>query len=168
MKRIRFLESRLQMYEDVVPFELNISSSDKDYETELKMNEYEDENKNIFIDDEEESNQRVICQIGEGATSVAYKVIDERRDEELCKKVLKAEEGQTTFNDVRNIYKEFEVLAGMNHPSICKCVGMNPQEKLNADNDSIEQDDEIEIEIKDVFDSNWIISNSYLFKRFST
>ena len=159
MKRIRFLESRLQRYEDVVPFDPNSKSSDEDHEIEIKMIEYDEEkdtkkeNKNIFIDDEEESHQRVICQIGEGATSVTYKVIDEQRDEELCKKVLKAEEGQTTFNDVRNIYKEFEVLAGMNHPSICKVVGLNPQEKLSADKNSIEQDDEDEIEIKSDFAS---------------
>ena len=151
MKRIRFLESRLQMYEDVVPFDLNSKSSDEYYEAEIRMNEYDEEkdtkneNKNIFIDDEEESHQRVICQIGEGATSYTYKVIDERRDEELCKKVLKAEEGRTTFNDFRNIYKEFEVLAGMNHPSICKCVGMNPQEKLNDNDKDTNEEDEIEI-----------------------
>lgn len=103
-------------------------------------------NKTIFIDDEEESHQRVICQIGEGATSITYKVIDKQRDEELCKKVLKAEEGKTTFKDVQNIYKEFEILASMNHPSICKCIGLNLQEKLNdSTKDSKEEEDELEI-----------------------
>ena len=69
-------------------------------------------------------------------------MIDKRRDEELCKKVLKAEE-ETTFNDVRNIYKEYEVLASMNHPSICKCIGINLQEKLiDSEEDSEEKDDD--------------------------
>ena len=165
MKRIRFLESRLGKYEEVFPFDMKCEKSDEEVESEMKEEEYEEIDsesekivrgrggKSIFIDEEEESHQRVICQIGEGATSVTYKVIDERRDEELCKKVLKAEEGRTTFNDFRNIYKEFEVLAGMNHPSICKCVGLNPQEKLNDDDkDTNEEDeDEDEIEIKSKF-----------------
>ena len=141
------------MYEKVFPFDMNCEMSDEELESETNDKEGNEEEflgrerdaKNIFIDEEEESHQRVICQIGEGATSVTYKVIDERRDEELCKKVLKAEEGRTTFNDVRNIYKEFEVLAGMNHPSICKCIGLNPQEKLNDDDKDAneEEDDEI-------------------------
>ncbi|KAK8837967.1 hypothetical protein M9Y10_035911 [Tritrichomonas musculus] len=156
MKRIRFLESRLGMYEEVFPFDMNCETSDEEVESETNDKETDSEEemrgregKNIFIDEEEESHQRVICQIGEGATSVTYKVIDERRDKELCKKVLKAEEGRTTFNDFRNIYKECEVLAGMNHPSICKCVGLNPQEKLNDDDkDANEEEDEIEIKSK--------------------
>lgn len=64
----------------------------------------------------------------------------------MCKKALKAEEGKTAFKNVQNIYKEFEVLQRMSHPSICKCIGMNTQEKIN--NKTADQFDEGEIKIK--------------------
>ena len=136
MRRVRFLESRLGRYEDVIPFDPSSKTADAeegfDYEaTNDEFNEMSIEKKNIFIDDEDESQQRVVCQIGEGAASITCKVVDERTDGEMCKKVLKAEEGKTTFKNVQNIYKEFEVLQRMSHPSICKCIGMNTQEKIN-------------------------------------
>lgn len=49
------------------------------------------------------SRQRVVCQIGEGATSIAYKAIDERTNEEMCKKVLKVEEGKTYKTSTKNL-----------------------------------------------------------------
>lgn len=118
---IRFLESRLARYDDVTPFDPNAMADEdqNDYGTiDDEYKEYcEKKKENIFIDEEEESHQRVVCQIGEGATSIAYKAIDERTNEEMCKKVLKVEEDKTTF-------KEFEVLQQLPHPSICKCIKM--------------------------------------------
>ncbi|KAK8888329.1 hypothetical protein M9Y10_039396 [Tritrichomonas musculus] len=154
LKHIQFLESRLRRYEDVVPFDPNSKSYDDEersnYDDEEK--EKKNENQNIFIDDEDESHHRFISKIGEGATSTTYKVINELTGEELCKKVLKAEEGKTTFKDVQNIYKEFEVLVRMSHPSICKCIGMNPQEKLNNnEDDKKDNSDDEEIAIKSKF-----------------
>ena len=160
MNRIRFLESRLRKYEKVIPFDPNADYEDTseeiiDYEVENdKINEVKEKEKNIFIDDEDESHQRVVCQIGEGSTSTVYKVIDEQHGETICKKVLKAIEGKTTFKDFQNILKEFSVLEKISHPSICKCIGLNPQEKINSNNNSsseeekVNDDDDDEIDIR--------------------
>ena len=47
------------------------------------------ETKNFFIDDEEEKHHKVVSKIGEGATSITYKVIDTKTDQVICKKILK-------------------------------------------------------------------------------
>ena len=52
----------------------------------------------------------------------------------MCKKVSKYEEGQTSFKNMQNIIKEFEVLCRIDHPSLCKAIGINMQEKYPADN----------------------------------
>ena len=164
MKHIRFLENRLSRYEEVIPFDPNMNDDqegdDEDYEAPKdefeEKDKFKGKEKSIFIDEEDESYHKIVCQIGEGATSVAYKVIDERNGEQMCKKVLKAEEGATTFKDFQNIYKEFEVLQQLSHPSICKSIGMNPQEEVKTEKKSSkeefaqyeEDDEEEEFKIK--------------------
>ena len=64
-----------------------------------------------------ESNaQEVIEKIGEGASSIAYKIIDKRYNKIMCKKVLKVEEGKTTFKKLQNSVKEFEALSSLHNP----------------------------------------------------
>lgn len=48
----------------------------------------------------------------------------------MCKKVLKVKPNTTTFNDLKNIMKEFDVLHRINHPCICKALAINTQEKI--------------------------------------
>lgn len=90
----------------------------------------------------------MIEKVGEGATSVVYKVVDERSNRVMRKKVLKS----ATFKDLQNTLKEFEVLRKLDHPCICECVGMNPQEKVAASNDKreVESEDEFIFEEDEV------------------
>lgn len=150
MRRIRFLENRLSRYEEVKPFDPDESTSEQESDAfinEIEHDLAEDEKgEKIFFDKEDESHHRVVSQIGEGATSFVYKVIDERTEEEMCKKVLKTDENTTTFKDFKNIYKEFEVLYRISHPCICKCIGMNPQEKVEMPENEAEIDDDYGID----------------------
>ena len=84
----------------------------------------------FFIDNEEENkwhdNQG---QIGDGSTSIAYKVVDIRTNTPMCKKVLKYNKGQIKIKDAKNALKEFELLHNLSHPCICKAIGINISEK---------------------------------------
>ena len=101
-------------FEQVVPFDPKITTDHEYEDYEALDDEYKENTncgkKNVFIDEEDESHQRVICQIGEGEASVAYKIFDERRKEVICKKVLKTDEEQITFKDLQNIYKIFKLI----------------------------------------------------------
>ena len=138
---IRFLEKRLSQYEKVQPFNFESFS--------IRKFDDDDEKNQIFIDESDESNHEIVEKIGEGATSFVYKVIDNRNSRVMCKKVLKTNENQASFENFKNIIKEFEVLHQMNHPSICKAIGINPQEKTQSfkeehnENDNDDDDDEI-------------------------
>lgn len=92
----------------------------------------DDDESNCFIDDEEEKFYVIEKKIGEGATSVAYKVVDKRDGREMCKKVLKIDTNKTTFEDAQNAVKEFEVLRILKHPCICRSIGINPQEEVES------------------------------------
>lgn len=88
---------------------------------------------NFFVDSEEESEFHTEpIKIGEGATSITYKIFDKRTKTPICKKVLKYKEGQTTIIDAQNALKEFEVLYRISHPCICKAVGINTAEKIEV------------------------------------
>ncbi|KAK8836584.1 hypothetical protein M9Y10_037518 [Tritrichomonas musculus] len=54
----------------------------------------------------------------------------------MCKKVIKVEEGKTTFKDLQNAMKEFEVLFNINHPCICHAIGVNTCEVLERDEET--------------------------------
>lgn len=116
----------------------NEKSSDQ---KEKQSEEIKDKSNNasniLFIDDKEEEFQEVIEKIGEGASSVAFKIIDNRNKRVMCKKVLKAiDEKEKIFKKIQNSIKEFEALQHLHHPSICEALGLNMQEKIK-DNDSI-------------------------------
>lgn len=93
------------------------------------------ESKNYFIDEEEENEFHIVKgQIGEGATSVTYKVIDKRTNTPMCKKVLKYKEGQTSIKDAQRAMNEFQVLYNISHPCICRALGINISEVLEITN----------------------------------
>lgn len=93
---------------------------------------------NYIIDESDEESHKVVLKIGEGATSVTYKVIDTKTSIFMCKKILK--ESSSSFNDLKNAIKEFEVLYSLNHPCICRAIGMNTSEKLRDSNIDEDQD----------------------------
>ena len=125
-KEIESLRERLQRYEE---------------------QEVTDEgNDNFFIGEDDEEHQKVIKMIGEGATSIAYKVIDERTSEVMCKKVVKCTDDEGSFKKLQNSMKEISVLKEIDHPSICKAIGFNMQEKIS--NLKIQKDEEKEEEIE--------------------
>lgn len=105
----------------------------------LLLNDPEDEkqyNENCFIgEDEEEAYHDVLDKVGEGATSVTYKVVDKRTGKFMCKKVLKENrDDKAAFKNLKDILKEFEVLHGMKYPCICKAIGVNTSEPVKDGN----------------------------------
>ena len=90
---------------------------------------------NFFIDESTEDEFiRVIGKIGEGATSIAYKCIDTRTKQPLCKKVLKYNSEQINMKDAQNAMKEFQVLHDIDHPCICKSFYINTEEPIDIIN----------------------------------
>lgn len=90
-------------------------------------------NKNFFIGEDDEKYHKIIKKLGEGSTSIAYKVIDKRNGQVMCKKIIKIDK-DTTFKSLQNAYKEFEILQFINHPCICKSIGINTQEQYGDEN----------------------------------
>ena len=125
MERIRFLEGCLRKYEKVESFDLETARKKKKAETKSEAKKDA-----VFIGDEDEQFHEVVEKIGEGATSIAYKVFDNRDHRVMCKKVLKTDDKQVSFDKFRNSLKEFEALISLDHPCICKAVGVNIQEKV--------------------------------------
>lgn len=116
------------------------SSSDSDSEDEKSKRP--NKQTNFFIDSEEEAKFHTKpIKIGEGGTSITYKVVDTRTKVPMCKKVLKYNKGQTTIKDAQNALKEFEVLYSITHPCICKAIGINIQEEMEITNDDGEQEE---------------------------
>lgn len=77
-------------------------------------------NENFFIGIDDEEHQKVLNIIGKGKTSIAYKVVDERTSEIMCKKVIIMSDDIDAFKTLQNSIKEIEILHKINHPSICK------------------------------------------------
>lgn len=125
LSRIRFLESQLSKYEKVEVFDLETARKQK-----MGQKQDDTRDKLVFIGEEEEKDQEVVAKIGEGATSIAYKVVDKRTNRVMCKKVLKTDESPN-FNKLQNSMKEYEALIHLNHPSICEAFGFNLQEKVS-------------------------------------
>ena len=48
----------------------------------------------------------------------------------MCKKVVKLVEDENVFRKLQNSMKEFEALLSINHPSICRAIVINSQEKI--------------------------------------
>ena len=151
LSHIKYLESHLCKYEKIEPFDLESArNGEKEGKGEIQPKE-----KSFFIGEDDEESQEVIEKIGEGATSVAYKVYDKRNDRIICKKVLKTDEEQAAFKKLQNSMKEFEALVSLNHPCICEAIGFNMQEKVTTNDDKknskkekeeVENDDDYEYE----------------------
>lgn len=97
---------------------------------EITTNESSKTKDNIFINDKEEKFYKIIEPIEETATSITYKVVDERTNQIICRKELKLNE-QIQFRDRKNLLKEIDILCGINHPCICKYIGANLEEKVD-------------------------------------
>ena len=85
----------------------------------------------IFIGKEDEEFHQNLGEIGNGGTSITYKIKDARTDKLICKKVLRYRPDQT-FQDARNAMREFEFLSRIKHPCICKAVCINILEPLQV------------------------------------
>ena len=118
--------------------------NDCDIETEEHFRNQQD-TEQVFIDSEEEEFHRVVCKIGEGATSEAFKVVDTRSGRAMCKKILK-DAGDQNFQNMRNSMKEIEVLLRIRHPCVCEAIGCNMQEEVETAtmNDDDDDDDDNE------------------------
>lgn len=87
------------------------------------------------FDEEDEKFHQVLSRIGEGATSIAYKIFDQRTGQVMCKKVLKiVNNDRLAFKALQNSIKEFEVLSHLNHPCICRAIGINTSEFVKDTN----------------------------------
>lgn len=118
------------------------------------MNQKQDNIKDnlVFIGEDDEEYIDVIEMIGEGSSSIAYKVIDKQTNQVMCKKVLKHGEN-TSFSKLQNSTKDYEVLMKLNHPSIFKVLGFNMHEKLNKKRfDSKNMDQKVKNEKEDAND----------------
>ena len=140
MNQIRFLEKQLSKYEKVESFDINNPQTYKKIENESTKSTTATTINNFFIGEEEEKNQKVIKRIGEGATSIAYKVIDKGRREVMCKKVVKLVDDEHLFKKLQNSMKEFEALLCINIQaivvrleSIHKKKFQNPQKKTKKE-----------------------------------
>ena len=80
------------------------AKSNPQAQSEPKPGTNENENESIFITDDDEKHQAIQTQIGEGASSISYKVIDTRDSHIMCKKILKTED--TTSNFTESLIKE--------------------------------------------------------------
>lgn len=87
-----------------------------------------------FVGSDGEQYIEEVEQIGEGDTSVVYKVFDTRTKKTMCKKVIKLKE-ETAFKNVQNAIKEFEFLVSFHHPCICQAIGLNTSEKVKGKKD---------------------------------
>lgn len=114
------------------------------YESFFSLQNDHDDSENCFIGQDDEEHHQIISKIGEGATSIAYKVIDKRTGRIMCKKILKIEENQdSAFKAVQNALKEFQVLYGLHHPCICGAIGINTSEVVLDANIGTDDDKEV-------------------------
>lgn len=132
---IKKIEKRLEKYEKVTPFDPKKLQQEDEIDYEV---DEEDESQNtdkksdsFFFDETDEKNQEFVCEIGEGNSCIAYKIIDHRRKQVLCKKVIKNMEYEQAFKELKKKVKEMEVHQKDNHPCICEMIGVNLQERLS-------------------------------------
>lgn len=109
------------------------------------VNQIEDD---FFFGPEDEVNFETVEKIGEGRTSIVYKIIDKRTNVPLCKKVLKTE--GSSYQDLQNAIKEFQVLHMLHHPSICYAIALNTAEIVQDENQNKDDDDDSDDKITTV------------------
>lgn len=121
------------------------SDSNKFTDKSIKLDKNQSLNKpeemyNFICGGDEDENFENLGEVGRGATSIAYKIIDKRTSKVMCKKIVSQVNDEEKFRKLQNAMKEFETLVRMNHPCICRVIGYNLQEKLFQDiNDSDEK-----------------------------
>lgn len=86
----------------------------------------EDNKENYFFGIDDEAHFETVQKLGEGMTSIAFKIIDKRTKVPMCKKILKVE--GATFKDLQNALKEFDILHNLHHPCICYAIAINTAE----------------------------------------
>lgn len=121
-----------------------------------------------YIDNEEEKEIYIDAgKIGEGASSITYKVIDKRTNVPYCKKVLKFNNGE--IEDAKRAMNEFHVMHELSHPCICKSIYINIIEPLEILNDEGKKEtvttialflEFVEYNLKKVLESK-LISNTF-------
>lgn len=89
---------------------------------------------NIFVGSDDDQFIKEIEQIGDGETSVVYKVFDTRTKATMSKKVLKTDE-KKTFKNLQYALKEFEFLVSFHHPCICRALKINTAETVKNKKD---------------------------------
>lgn len=123
----------------VKPFRPSSQKIDLKSKNELTFNPFEEmfkqneNDENVFVDSDDQEFYKTVKKIGEGATSVVYKIIDTRTDQILCKKVLKLCDESSLYKNAKNAIKEFEILHKINHPSICKAIKINISEPIKTE-----------------------------------
>lgn len=95
----------------------------------------EGENKNMFIDENDEKHHIFIEKISQNEFTILNKIVDTLTNRVMCKKILIPED--QLFEHMKNAIKEFDVLKQINHPCICKIFGINTAETVvnNEDNE---------------------------------
>lgn len=131
---IFYLKNHLDKYEDVISYEDFINPKDHpdieiEGEKEMKSDQ-DDPQRQVFIGADDEEFHNVVSKIGEGSTCDVYKVVDQRTNKAMCKKVIKSNNEETDFQLLRNSIKEIEILLEVKHPCICEAIGYNMQEEL--------------------------------------
>lgn len=85
----------------------------------------------FLINDEEERFHKSLSKLGEGTTSVAFKIIDTRNNKIMCKKFIKVEDGRISKKGVQRAVNEFRQIQKIEHPCICSAIGINAREQFN-------------------------------------
>ena len=93
-------------------------------------------NKNLFIDEEDEKYHVFVEIIKENQFYILKKVIDIRNKQVMFKKILIREDND--FKHLKNVMKEFEFFLFIDHPCICKIDGVNTNEILKNESQNDE------------------------------
>ena len=118
------LKDKIKVFEET----FSLTSSQKNKTTD---NDY-------YIDEDYENEFHInMGPIGEGNTSIAYKIIDKRTKRSICKKVLKYKKDTSNIEDAKRAMKEFETMHSISHPCICKAIGINIAESIEGEKDDL-------------------------------
>lgn len=115
-KQLECAQNKIKEFEDLLSLQPNNNSKSNDL---------------YFIDEDEEKEFHINeGKIGEGATSITYKVYNKKTKSPMCKKVIKYKNGQSTIKDVQRTMNEFQIMYFTSHPCICKALGINLSENI--------------------------------------
>ena len=133
--QIRIIDDKDKIIEELQKEICKLKEENQTLQAFKKAKKVDLERDNVFIGEDDQEYHKILKKICEGATSVAYKIIDERTSEVMCKKVVKSVDDEQAFKKLRNSLKEFGAIASISHPSICWAIGMNTQEKVTKNTD---------------------------------